>query len=77
MLKRGFECGFLDENDIEKADETHFVFNMDNGKTLGIREDYQVNYAEVVSGSEPTSMMVRRSGGPNAKIETTMLIFKK
>ncbi len=34
-LKRGFESGQLNENQIENAGETHFVFNMDNGRTVG------------------------------------------
>lgn len=34
-LKRGFESGLLNEDRIENADETHFVFKMDNGKTSG------------------------------------------
>ena len=32
-LKRGFELGTIDEDFIENADETHFLVNMDNGRT--------------------------------------------
>ncbi len=35
-LKKGIESGQLNENHIENADETHFVFNMDNGRTVGL-----------------------------------------
>lgn len=75
-LKRGFESGLLNENRIENADETHFVFNMDNGKTLGFKGDDHVKYADVVSGGDPITMMVRLTGGPDARIEAPMLIFK-
>lgn len=34
VLKRGFECGELNEECVENADVTHFLFNMDNGRTI-------------------------------------------
>ena len=34
-LYRGFVSREYNENYIENLDETHFVINMDNGKTLG------------------------------------------
>lgn len=39
QLKRGFESGKLAENERENADGTHFIFNMDNGKTKGFIGD--------------------------------------
>ena len=36
-LKKGFESGELDEDLVENADETHFLFNIDNGRTVGMR----------------------------------------
>lgn len=75
-LKRGFGSGLLNEDNIENADETHFVFNMDNGKTLGFVGDKHVKYADVVSGGEPITLMVRLSGGRDATIHPPMLIFK-
>ena len=44
-----FENGILDENYIGNMDETHFVFNMDNGTTLGFTGD-KIKYADVSSG---------------------------
>jgi len=75
-LKRGFESGILIEDKIENADETHFVFNMDNGKTLGLRGDTSVKYADVTSGGESITMMVRISGGRHAAVQPPFLIFK-
>ena len=75
-LQRGFESGLLYEDNIENADETHFVFNMDNGKTLGFVGDKHVKYADVVSGGDPITMMVRLSGGRYAQIYPPMIIYK-
>lgn len=76
ILKRGFENGDFDEKLMSNADETHFIFNMDNGRTLGLTADEEVKYADVTSGSEGMTMLVRLSGGPKAIIETPLIIFK-
>ena len=52
QLARQFESGEIDENDVENADETHFVINYDNGRTLGFAGEEAVKYADVVSGGE-------------------------
>ena len=44
---------------MENLDETHFVVNLDNGKTLGFRGDTTVKYADVVSGRESITLVVR------------------
>ena len=49
-LKRGFESGNLDQDALENAEETHFIFNMDNGRTIGLRETEHVKYADVFFG---------------------------
>ena len=71
-----FNSGELNENLVENIDETHFVINMDNGRTLGFRGDENVKYADVVSGDESLTMMVRITGGPDAHIEAPMMIFQ-
>jgi hypothetical protein len=63
VLQRGFQTGIFDENLIENIDETHFVVNMDNGHTLGFRGDTTVKYADVVSGGDTMTMVVRISEG--------------
>ena len=70
------KTGVLDENYVENMDETHFVFNMDSGKTLGFIGNKTVKYADVSSGGEGMTMVVRISGGLEAKLEKTMMIFK-
>ena len=75
VLQRGFQSGEFDENLIDNLDETHFVINVDNGRTLGFRGDSTVRYAEVVSGRDSMIMVVRISGRRQAIIEAPMLIF--
>ncbi|RLN06831.1 hypothetical protein BBJ28_00026101 [Nothophytophthora sp. Chile5] len=74
-LKRGFEAGTLDENTMENIDETHFVIDFDNGKTLGFSGEKKIKYADVVSGGEGMTMVVRISGGPSGYIHPPMMIF--
>jgi hypothetical protein len=71
-----FQLGVLDENLVENADETHFIINMDNGKTLGFRGDDDVKYADVVSGGMGMTMVVRLTGGPGSTICAPFMIFQ-
>jgi hypothetical protein len=75
VLQRGFQIGIFDENLIENIDETQFVVNMDNGHTLGFRGDTTVKYADVVSGGDSMTIVVRISGGRRSFIEASMFIF--
>jgi hypothetical protein len=63
VLQRGFQTSIFDENLIKNIDETHFVINMDNGRTLEFQENTTVKYADVVSGGDSMTMVVRISGG--------------
>ena len=75
MLKRDFDSGLFDENLMENIDETHFVVNMDNGRTLGFRGDTSTNYTKVVSGRDSMTLVVRISRGRRFMIDSPMLIF--
>ncbi len=75
LLHRGFQSGQFDENLMENVDETHFVINMDNGRSLGFRGDSTVKYADVVAGGESMTLVVRISGGRRSMIEAPMIIF--
>ena len=48
----GFLSGEFDENLTEYIDETHFVINCDNGKTLGFCGDDVVKNADGVSSGQ-------------------------
>ncbi|KAL3686242.1 hypothetical protein R1sor_004264 [Riccia sorocarpa] len=75
-VHRAFESGILDENLQENVDETHFVINMDNGRTLGFRGDRDIKYADVVSGGVSMTMVVKVTGGRSAKISSPFMIFQ-
>ena len=75
-LAREFQNRILIEDNVENADETHFVFNQDDGKTLGFRGDCEVKYADVTSGGEGMTMMVRITGGNLSLISNPFMIFK-
>ena len=75
MLQRGFQTRIFNENLIKNIDETYFVINMDNGRTLGFRGDTTIKYVDVVSGGDSMTMVVRISGGCRSLIESPMLIF--
>lgn len=76
QIAREFWSNSVDENDIGNADETHFLINVDNCRTLGFSGDVSVKYADVVSGGEGITMVVRLSGGRDSKIESPFMVFQ-
>lgn len=58
------------------ADETNFVIDYDNGPTPGFASDQEVKYDDAVSGSVGMKMVVRISGGRDARIEPPFMVFK-
>ena len=75
VLKRRFDNGLFDENLMVNIDETHFVVNMDNGRTLGIWGDTSTKYVEVIFGVDSMIMIVQISKGCRSMIKAPMLIF--
>jgi hypothetical protein len=67
--------GLYHEDYIENIDETHFVINFQNGRTLGFRGDAKQKYVDVVSDGEAMTMVVRITGGCQGKLEAPMMIF--
>jgi hypothetical protein len=68
LLKHQFDLGELDENLIEIADETSFIINYDNEKTLVFKGDKHVKYADVVFGGIGMTMIVKVTRRQGAKI---------
>lgn len=64
------------EDDTGNADETHFVIDFDNGQTMGFAGDQEVKYADAISGVVGMTMVVRISGGRDARIEPPFMVFK-
>ena len=58
VLKRGFDSCLFDKNLMENIDETHFVINIDNGRTLSFQGDTSTKYTEVVSGGDSMTLVV-------------------
>ena len=75
VLHRGFSNGTFNGNLMENIDRTHFVVNMNDGRTLGFRGDITVSYAEVVSGRYSMTMVIRISGRQRSMIKVSILIF--
>lgn len=76
QLHRGFRDGALNEDLVENMDETHFVFNVDNGHTLGFIGD-TTKYADVSSGGDAMTMVLRITGGRDSRIEPFMIFMNK
>ena len=76
QISREFQSKTLNEDDVMNADETHFVINMHNHKTLCNRGDEEVKYADVVSGDEGMTMLVLLTGGRNSTIQPPFMTFK-
>ncbi|OWZ04528.1 hypothetical protein PHMEG_00023552 [Phytophthora megakarya] len=74
-LKRGFESGHFINDQMYNMDETHFIVDMDNGKTLSFKRDQHVKYADVVAGTTGMTMVVLLQGGYSTKVGTPMMIF--
>ncbi|KAL0224156.1 hypothetical protein P9112_003546 [Eukaryota sp. TZLM1-RC] len=75
-VARMFQDRGIDHSQICNFDETHFRINMDNNKTLGFIDDEEVRYTDVVSGSQGMTLVVKLTGGPNARIDVPFLIFQ-
>ena len=75
-LCREFRAGTPNESDVGNADQTHFVISYDNGRTLGFMGNEEIKYADVASGGEGMNMLVRISGGVEAKIENPLMVSK-
>ena len=63
VLKHWFKLRKLDENLIENANETHFIINYNNKKTLGFESGKHVKYVDVVSSGLRMTMVMKVIGG--------------
>lgn len=56
-------------------DETHFVFDHDDSRALGLQNEVDVNYSEISNGNEGTTIALLILGGSEAKIESAIAIL--
>lgn len=66
----------MDKNNVENADKTHFMSNVDNGHTLGFCGDRKIKCADFSSGGEKFIPFVRLTGGKDARIIPPFMLFK-
>lgn len=76
QLSRDFSSGLLKEDNVFNADETHFKLDTNDGRTLAMRGDENIKFADIVSGNEGMTLMLTLGGGSKARMEVPMLIFK-
>ena len=62
---------------VENIDEMHFIINYDDGKRFGFRGDHEIRYADVVSGGQCITILVRVSGRADGHIHPPLMIFQK
>ena len=60
---------------METIDETHFIIDMDNGRTLNTRGEQNTRYADVASGTTGMIMIVQVTVGEFCKSRCAMMIF--
>lgn len=74
-IKRDYDNG-MQEEDVENLDETHMVFDMDNGRVLDYSGSKRITYAEISSAGQGFTVVVRITGANGGRIETPMVIFQ-
>ena len=52
---------WLDQCTVENYDETHFVFEMDNGRVLDFKGAKRVTYSDMASGRDKLTLYLRKS----------------
>lgn len=69
-------AGIIAKDKIDNANETHFVNNVDNERTLGSSDTDDVMYADVLSDWEGFTIIVRIAGGRDSGTRHTILVFR-
>lgn len=75
-LARAFQNGEILEENVETLGVFHFIVNPENGYTLGFTDEQNASYNDMIEGSRGMTMLVRLSGGKDAKIETPFMILE-
>lgn len=66
----------LREDDVGVLAPIHFLLSTKTGNTLGFGEKKQPEFAEIIEGARPMTMLVRVSGGKDAKVGAPVMIFQ-
>ena len=73
---RGFGDRLLKEDMVENMDETHSVFNMDDGIALSVIGSGDVKYAYMSCGHVGMTIVVLNTGGRDAAIKPPFMVFQ-
>lgn len=60
---------------MENMDETHFFIDMDNRKSLSVKGNGTIRYADAISGTTGMTMIVHVTGGKSSCIGLPMMVF--
>lgn len=71
-----FNSGKLADNQVCNADETHFSFDRHNHRTLAIRGEEDLKYADVVIGEEGFTIILCIDGGSQASLGSPFVNFQ-
>lgn len=72
----GFENRTCTEEHVVNAEKTHFCVDLNDGRTLAMEADQNVNLADAVRGSLGMSMMLMLGEGANARMEILVMTFE-
>ena len=75
QVKQAYE-NRLDQNNLENYDETHFVFDSEDGWVLYFMGTKRISYSDLSSGRKKFTVCQRISGGISGKIEVPFCVFK-
>lgn len=76
LLARAFQKGDLLEENVETLGVFHFIVNAENGYTLGFSGEPNASYSDIMKGGRGMTMLLRVSGGKDAKIETPFMVLE-
>ncbi|POM60020.1 hypothetical protein PHPALM_31168 [Phytophthora palmivora] len=80
-LKRLFDDNLIDPSRLCNMEESHFVIDLDDGRTLDFRGVKHVKCCSIVSGTDVFNLpwgqeFTKNLGGANSRIICPMLIFR-
>lgn len=67
----------LNEDYVFNAEETHSVVEMNDGRTLAMKWDEEVDFCDVVCGDQGMTMIASIGGGSKLLMCAPLMIFQK
>lgn len=76
LIARKWRSGALQDNNVENGDKTHFVINMNKGRTFGFIAEEKGKWVEIPPGGMGWKIVVRTSDARDVRIKNSFLDFK-